>query len=274
MALECLKKLFSGRLWNNTQASPPFEQKKESVDFHPPVQSLHVPEVQTPPQSKPVVTASRRISDMSAEAQLSIFLDKHLYERFPDMQRYSSIERMTNKRDQLNGTDVRFTMKNGRVLNIDEKAQLYYLNKNLPTFAFEIQFLRHGVPTIGWLCNDRLDTDYYLLIWPFADRDTPVGISWRDFTKVECFMVAKQDILSLLGKNGLTIDRLLADANRFRAQGRTGKIKIEGLSGIYYYVSSSHKYAEEPINIIIAKTHLRHIATRHYIVTPEGIERY
>lgn len=87
-------------------------------------------------------------------------------------------------------------------------------------------------------------------------------------------MIKKQDILSFLKKKGLTIERLLADADKFRRQKLTGKIRIEGASGIYYYISSSRKYAEEPINIVISKAHLRHIATRHYVVTPEGIERY
>ena len=275
MSLELLKKLFSGLLRNSTRSPLPSEQKEAPVaNLHPPVQSLHVAEEPLSSQSKPSVTASRRTEDMSAEAQLAAFLDKYLYDRFPDAQRYSSIERITDKREQLNGTDVRFTMKSGKVFNVDEKAQLYYLNKNLPTFAFEVQFLRHGIPTIGWLCNDRLDTDYYLLIWPFANRDTPAGITWRDFTRTECLMIKKQDVLSLLKQNGLTVGRLLADADKFRMQGLTGKIRIEGVSGIYYYISSSRKYAEEPINIVISKPHLRHIATRHYVVTPEGIERY
>ena len=275
MPLEFLKKLSSNLAWNSPGSPSPSERKAEpAADPHPPVRSLHAAEGPASPQNKPGVTTSRRAEDMSAEEQLALFLDKYLYDRFPDAQRYSSIERITDKQEQLNGTDVRFTMKSGKVFNVDEKAQLYYLNKDLPTFAFEVQFLRHGIPTIGWLCNDRLDTDYYLLIWPFANRDAPAGITWRDFTRAECLMVKKQDILSLLKQNGLTVERLLADADNFRRQGLTGRIGIKGVSGIYYYSSSPCKYAEEPINIVISKTHLRRIATRHYVVTPEGIERY
>lgn len=273
MILEFLQKLLSRLLSGDASQSgtqPPSEAGfQEPHDFTP---DIHEPEKLTDTQENRTSTTSRRAFDMSAEAQLALFLDKYLYERFPDIHRYSSIKRISDKREQLNGTDVRFIMKDGRVFNVDEKAQLYYLNKNLPTFAFEIQFLRRGIPTTGWLCNDRLETDYYLLIWPFADRDTSSGISWRNFTKADCLMISKQDVLSFLAENGLTKDRLLADANAIRKEHRTGKIRIEGLSGIYYFASYPQYYAEAPINIVISKSYLRHIATRHYIVTPEKVE--
>ena len=223
-------------------------------------------------QSQPSFIASRRTEDMSAEAQLSIFLDRYLYDRFPHANRYASIQRICDKEEQLKGTDVRFTMKNGKVVNVDEKAQLYYLNQNLPTFAFEVQFLRQDSTAIGWLCNDQLNTDYYLLIWPFANKDTPKEITWRDFTKTECLMVKKKKVLSLLEQNNLTVERLLTDADRFRKQGITGRFSIAGASGIYYYISPSYKYAEAPINIVISKRNLQRIASRQYLVTPEGVE--
>lgn len=224
-----------------------------------------------PKISEPLHTSSRRNIDMSAEGELSFFLDKYLYSRFPHQDEFCSITRITNKHDQLHGTDVRFISTKGKVYNVDEKAQLYYLNRSLPTFAFEINFLRNGTPTTGWLCNTNLDTDLYLLIWPYACKDTLDDISWHDFTKADCLLVSKNKLLSFLAQKGLSINKLCADADAFRANRATGKQRIPGLSGIYYYVSSSHKYVETPVNIVISRNILEKIATRHYEVTPEKV---
>ena len=269
MTLEFLKKLFEGWLDSyrcTTESSHVTSDKRSQRS------SQCLSEKEELLQNEQRIPVSRREGDMSAEAELAFFLDKYLYDRFPKRQRYSSIERIRNRREQLNGTDVRFIMKDGRVFNVDEKAQLYYLNKNLPTFAFEIQFLRHGTPTTGWLCNERLQTDYYMLIWPFADRDTPAGISWEDFTKADCLMISKKNLLSFLEGKGLAVDRMLSDADKIRREHRTGKIRIEGLSGIYYFASYPRYYEEAPINIVVAKSYLQHIAIRRYVVTPTKIE--
>lgn len=240
---------------------------------HPKV-VLEVSDAPHKPQSTIIESAvqSRRNDDMSAEAQLGFFLDTYLYDRFPKSDAFSRIERMHNKADQLSGVDVRFTSKDGAVYDVDEKAQLYYLNKSLPTFAFEIQFLRNRQETIGWLCNNTLKTDLYLLIWPYATQDTPKGISWEQFTKADCLLVSKKRLLSMLEREGLTIERMLQDAARFRQEGRSGKIAINGVRGIYYFASDAQKYREAPINIVIAKDRLLGIAQRRYLVTKDGLE--
>jgi hypothetical protein len=233
-----------------------------------------IPEPAPKAQSTPVdnVIQSRRNDDMSAEAQLACFLDTYLYNRFPQSDSFSRIERMHNKTDQLAGVDVRFTGKDGTVYDVDEKAQLYYLNKNLPTFAFEIQFLREGRPTIGWLCNNSLKTDLYLLIWPFATQDTPRDIRWHQFAKADCLLIQKKRLLAMLEREGLTIERMQREAAQLRANGHTGKVTIDGVRGIYYFASDPQRYREAPINIVVAKDRLRSIAQRRYIVTKESVE--
>ena len=254
--LERLKKRFLGI------EPAPKKEVQETPDPSPKEQS-------TPAET---VVQSRRNDDMSAEAQLGFFLDTYLYDRFPKSDAFSRIERMHNKADQLAGVDVRFTSKDGAVYDVDEKAQLYYLNKSLPTFAFEIQFLRNGQETIGWLCNTSLKTDLYLLIWPYATQDTPKGICWEQFTKADCLLVPKKRLLSMLEREGLTIERMLQDAARFRQEGLSGKIAINGVRGIYYFASDAQKYREAPINIVIAKDRLLSIAQRQYVVTKDGLE--
>lgn len=218
-----------------------------------------------------MIIQSRRSDDMSAEAQLAHFLDTYLYSNFPNGDSFSCIERVDDKAEQLAGVGVRFTGKNGAVYNVDEKAQLYFLNKDLPTFALEIQFLREGIETCGWLCNDSLKTDLYLLIWPFATQDTPKNIDWGQFTKADCLLVEKKRILCLLEEVGLTPERMLEEASRIRKLGCIGKVTIPDVKGIYYYASDPQKYREVPINIVVSKEKLRTIAQRRYIVTKEEV---
>lgn len=212
---------------------------------------------------------SRRSSDMSAGSQMGRFLDGYLYKRLVAEEGLAGAERIDNIDDQLAGIDVKLIDKKGTVYRVDEKAQLYYLNRDLPTFAFEIQYLRGGEERLGWLCNQELLTDFYLLIWPFATTDTPKGIRWDQFTKADCLLIKKKSLLAELSGRGLTIKKMLEDARRIRADRQVGKVPIS--KGMYYFASDPQKYAESPINIVIRKPLLKKIAARHYIVTPEGI---
>lgn len=217
-------------------------------------------------------TKSRRGQDMSAEAELAKFIDEFLYARFPNADSFKSIQRIFDKEQQLQGVDVIFTAADGRSFCIDEKAQLYYINKDLPTFAFEISFLRDGWPTTGWLCNEALKTDFYLLVWPFATQEHVAGIAADQFVKADCLLIQKKAVLHLLKMNGLSAEKMMQDAERIRAEGRIGKIPIEGVRGIYYFASDARKYREAPINVVITKNHLLSIKQRRYIVTREQVE--
>lgn len=214
---------------------------------------------------------SRRTEDLAAEHQLAIYMDKYLYANFPTKSLFSKIKRIHDKSKQLLGVDVEFTGTDGRVYCVDEKAQLYYLNQNLPTFAFELLFDRGPHETVGWLCNPSLKTDFYMLIWPFATQDTCDNITWDKFTKLDCLLIQKQKLLNLLAQKGLTVEQLQKDALNIRASGQIGKIPIPGLKGVYYYASDPYRYKEAPINIVISKPILLHLAQRRYIVTPDSI---
>lgn len=214
---------------------------------------------------------TRRKEDHSAETQLALFMDKYLYNRFPTGNAFSTIRRVHDEQGQRSGIDVEFTGADGRVYYVDEKAQLHYLNQNLPTFAFELLSFQKGYDTVGWLCNAKLKTDFYMLIWPFATQDDYNGITFDRFTKADCLLIQKQKILKMLASSGLTVERMLSDARCIRASGRKGKIPIDGIKGIYYFASYPKKYQEAPINIVISKPKLKDIAQRRYIVTPDSV---
>lgn len=223
----------------------------------------------TPLVSGHDITHSNREEDHSAEAQLNIFMDRYLYARFPTGSSFSSIRRTKDKSEQLSGVDVEFIGTDGRVYFVDEKAQLHYLNQNLPTFAFELLSYQKGYDTVGWLCNSKLKTDFYMLVWPFATQDSYKGITYQQFTCADCLLIQKQKLLKMLDAKGLSVEKMMADANEIRRNGKTGKILIPGVRGIYYYASQKHKYKEAPINVVISKQLLISLAQRRYVVSPE-----
>lgn len=234
---------------------------------------------------------SRRGSDMSAESQMGLFLDKYLYKGFSIGKVPLTARRTDSIEEQLAGIDVKLIDKKGNTYNVDEKAQLYYLNRDLPTFAFEIRYLRGGVETLGWLCNKSLLTDLYLLIWPFAEQDTPKGIRCDQFTRADCLLIEKKALLDELEAQGLTIKKMLEDTRRIRAARKVGKLlipadsqggetpipadshggKVPVLTEMYYFASDPKSYKESPINIVIRKSLLKKIAVGQYIVTPNGV---
>ena len=66
-------------------------------------------------------------------------------------------------------------------------------------------------------------------------------------------------------------NQLTYEAKKIRERNQIGKQAIPGVSGIYYYASNPQKYREAPINLVISKSRLIKIATKHYIVTKDGV---
>jgi hypothetical protein len=82
---------------------------------------------------------TKREQDMRAEQELCKFLDTYFYEKSG-----LEFERKSELVYQYKGIDVFLTLKDGSVLKIDEKASLRYINKELNTYSFEINFLNKG----------------------------------------------------------------------------------------------------------------------------------
>ena len=214
---------------------------------------------------------SRRRLDMQAETELAIFLDEYFYSRLIDSGELSSAQRITYSETQREGIDVIVT-KNSWQAFIDEKAQLYYINDGLPTFAFELGFLLDGRETIGWFLNDALRTDRYFLLWPNATTSDLECLTAKDFTSVYGLMIKKKSVQQYLQGIGLSKEHLLRDLHQLRADGTVGKHR-SGNSGVYYYVSDPNQYSESPINLVISKSILKNIASAAYNIKPDALER-
>ena len=207
---------------------------------------------------------TKRKNDMRAEQELGAFLDKYLYERLKvPYERANDIER------QLKGIDV-VLGANARELKIDEKAALGYINVPIKTFAFEISFINAaGNLHQGWLFNDDLETEYYMLVYPNATTEDTATITAEDFNNVECLFVNKQTILDYIGLGNK--EWILAMDTWLRNMEHNGKFEEEGFYDFKFFVSQYLK--EKPINILISKNKLMKMATNIYIVNKNKLNR-
>ena len=209
--------------------------------------------------------------DMAAEQALASYMDEYFYARLIETGELSAVERIHDIEMQKKGVDV-IAEKNDDKAYIDEKGQLYYINQGLPTFAFELGYLKDGRSCIGWLLNDELLTSRYFLLWPEAETDDLSILTKDMFTSVYGMMIKKEDLINFLDENGLFRETLLRVEKELRRQGKQGKHRSL-MDGVYFFLSSSESYSEAPINLVISKKILRELASACYKITPNELIR-
>lgn len=209
--------------------------------------------------------ASHRDRDMSVEREIGRFLDEHFYKDHVE-----DFVRFDWKEDQLKGKDVMFTIGGFKDIIVDEKATTHYINDDIPTFAFEISFvLPDGRVVRGWLFDETKETEFYLLIWPFARKRWKV--SKDDITRLKCLLISRGKLRAYLAKQGFTKERCLDQAKAIRDNGLAGRVGKEKNPAIYYVHSTS--YAEKPINLVVSRDILEALAEDAFEVTPGSVRR-
>ena len=183
-------------------------------------------------------------TDLEKEKRLSVFLDAC----YAKSLRHYNFERISDIKSQLAGVDLIFTKKNGGASYfIDEKAQLDYVNEDLPTFAFELGYQKNGKAKKGWLFDTLKRTDFYSLITAiYSDEPLP-----HSYTSCKITLVNRKKLLSFLENKGLSDAELNVLLKKH--SGSSGKIEIEVLNTRkegYLFVSNTYK-AEKPINLIL-----------------------
>ena len=186
--------------------------------------------------------------DLSNEGILGTFLDGYYKQAFQNSK--YSVKRITDIDLQHRGVDLELSTGN-KTLYIDEKAQLDYLNQSLPTFAFELSYLKNGKWTKGWLFDKHKLTHIYFLI---TDIHTLQGndIS-KGLSKLKITGVYRDKLIALLERKGLTETRLYELEKVYRANQESGKITIKELNptgeGTFYFSKDSKH--EQPMNLVL-----------------------
>ncbi len=237
----------------------------------------------------PNIDKTTKEEDMAAEKELTKFLDTYLYDRLKS--KCKKIKRITDKTQQIQGIDVMIEYENNHPVIIDEKAQLHYIDVCRKTFAFEIDFIgRDDNLHLGWLYNDDLKTNTYMLIWPektsyhemiqLTDSSKQLSkikeilrnIKCDDFESADCYLIKRNNIKSYLASNGWDEERILNKAKELRDSKKYGRTQLTETKPFYFYFSNPSDYREAPINIIIKRYMLRKLAHRAYRVTKNRLQ--
>ncbi|MFL1010509.1 hypothetical protein [Flavisericum labens] len=159
--------------------------------------------------------------------------------------------RITNLENQHLGIDVIFRHNLNEYL-IDEKAQLHYLNQDLPTFTFELSFLnKKNEIKEGWLFDNSKKTQFYFLITAIILKSGKSKLGdQKDIKSVKITTVNRNKLIQHLAKKDLTHITLEEYDYNIRRTQSFGKNSIPELdeksAGLLYY---TQHLAEQPINL-------------------------
>lgn len=198
-----------------------------------------------------------RNRDSEVEHQISLYLDENFYNKIG-----ATVIRHSDRETQLKGTDVTLSFKDLINVSVDEKALSHYINKNIPTFAFELSFLNKGDVIEGWLTDESKVTEYYLLIWIQANKEW--DITKDDITQIEAYLISRKNILEYLKERGFDSNQLRNKASEIRTKCEDGAIEKNQHDGFYFYFTKE-RLVEKPINVIIKKSVLLSLSKYRFI---------
>ncbi|MEL6306210.1 MAG: hypothetical protein AAFQ20_15680, partial [Bacteroidota bacterium] len=186
---------------------------------------------------------------LAKEQKLCKLLDR-LYETH--LKTYTT-KRISDPAEQLSGTDVLFQHKySKKYYRIDEKAQLDYLGKDLPTFAFELCYYKTDAMKKGWLFDSLKKTDFYALI-------TNITLKNQDYCSCCIRFVNRKKLVKWLEHLGLSEHSLNETA--IAHKDFTGKVELKQLNMRHegYLYCSGKRKAEKPVNLILYLDMLEHL---------------
>ena len=216
---------------------------------------------------------SNRKSDTRGEKALSLFLDRYYYTELCELEGFKGTKRIFDVKSQKEGADLVIYSSSGQAVIIDEKAQLYYINKPRQTFAFELSYYNDRTNGIqdGWFISDNNKTEYYVLIWIDSARTDQLNrIVEEDFNEISVALISKKKVLRYLSYQGYSIERLKSTAQDMRAGHKGNPVKISESAFIYY---TEKGYDEKPINVVIDRTVLDELAYGVYTVKRTGVSK-
>lgn len=190
-------------------------------------------------------------SDLKQETLLAQYLDAIYYGKNIEF------ERICDLNQQHRGIDL-IIKNNSEQYYIDEKAQLHYLNKDLPTFTFELSYLKNGERKEGWFLDDLKLTHYYFLITGIYLKDRKTILNNVDaIDRLKITSVNRQKLMTHLSNIGLPKEKLNDYDAMMRTQKYYGKRNISELhpkrEGNLYY---TRHLEEKPINLQLRLSYL------------------
>jgi len=192
--------------------------------------------------------------DLSKEQKLA----KHLDNIYPEMWSSSGFTFHRNHNDinlQHRGVDG-ILQKNEVKFFVDEKAQLDYINSKLPTFAFEISFIKNELWREGWLFDKSKVTDIYILVTSIIVKNGDKIENGIESLKVHG--IYRNKLISHLTSIGLNKSKINSLENGIRTSNSSGRVIVPELNpeteGFLFF--SSQNKVEKPINLVLRLNYL------------------
>jgi len=209
-------------------------------------------------------------SDLNQEALLSEYLDELYTGKGIDFNRVSDI----NKQHQ--GIDVIVQIKADEYL-IDEKAQLHYLNNDLPTFTFELSYFKNEQLKKGWLFDENKLTQYYFLITGIFLKNGKTELSnSSDIDKIKITSVNRNKLIEHLSSINLDEEKLIGYDKELRKNNSFGKNTVPELNpnseGLIFL---TEQLVEKPMNLQLRLEYLikTKVAKKFHYVVPTSVAR-
>ena len=157
--------------------------------------------------------------------------------------------------DQSHGIDVRLA-KDGYRYAVDEKAQLHYIGKCLPTFALEVDLLVNGQVSPGWLFDERKHTEVYAFVFDITLHANETELHRAEqVAGVQIVLVNRERLIRRLAAEGLDRSMLSRLAKELRDTGTDRRsVHAPGVR-----VMLSQRLAEQPVNLLVTRRYLESI---------------
>ena len=212
---------------------------------------------------------STRRNDVRGEKALGLFLDKYFYPKLLDNNIITSFVREHNALEQKRGIDARIQINNS-MITVDEKAQLYYIGRPLPSFIVEVNFYSPEADELidGWFISSSNVTDTYLFIWINKASSNQLNrIISEDFEEVEIMFIKKESIQNYLLEEGFSKDVIRKKARRIREDG----VDARTIKGKGFHFSFTKDRDELPINIVLEKKLIESLSDLHFMINKKDI---
>lgn len=225
--------------------------------------------------------------DLAVEESVTKWLEKNYFATNWWEGQYEIIDDMSN---QHRGIDLK--LRNEKIFgdsykyNVDIKTATSYIKTSLkdnqmPTFAFELNYVKGCYEKEGWLYGDKYNsTEYYLLNWLWADiapRTTSVKTQYsangnkseliscpEKINKSKSLLISKHNIQTYLSQFDDDKDNFKQKGNNMRnkyCQCKKYK-KEEIVPGVF--IGLSNQLVEKPVNIILNKNILFDLGIQLY----------
>lgn len=223
------------------------------------------------------MTESKYDKNIEEESIIGEFLDKYFYPEIEEKYN-NNIKNITRNYDvakQNKGVDVILECRDGYRINIDEKTATDYLNKNIPTFALEISFLKDNIKKDGWLFGEKyFDTDTYLFCWGWK-VDEHEELTVENIQRIEAYSVRKNELQQLLeddyGLNKYNYkEKSKLAVQEIDRSPKSQKVFLNGESGPRWHIS--YHLNEKPINLVTPKHILKKVTKNIFNIDKHGVK--